>query len=160
MTNEPPPDKTRAHDAQDVAPKQIDDADVAPDAAVIDTTAPDDAIEDTGSDASLLLTDTHREPDIPPDAFDDIDTDDDDAIPSEPHPAWWESLRALPLAPHTALLTMLAALITVPFVLIQPPPRWLALVGALAVAAATEGTLQATRRRAIASGVEIGRAHV
>lgn len=86
---------------------------------------------------------------------DDLDLlDDEDLLPAEPAPALWVSLRALPLMQHTVLLTLLGALIMTSFVLIQPTPRWLALLGALTVAAAMEGVLHATRRRAIATGID------
>lgn len=128
----------------------------APGTPLSDVLLPDPSVPDV---APIGIAGDH-EPAPAADALDDdapVDADaldDDELLPAEPPPALWASFRALPLTQHAALLTLLGALIITPFVLIQPPPRWLALLGALTVAAAMEGTLHATRRRAIAAGVD------
>jgi hypothetical protein len=58
------------------------------------------------------------------------------------------------MTPHLAVLTGMATLVMLAFLLIEPSPRWLLLLGAAAVIFGLDGTLKQTWRMPFAAGAE------
>lgn len=78
------------------------------------------------------------------DPFDTTPAAADDPRPSH----GWAALRPVPVpvSPYMLLLTGLATLVTLAYLLVEPSPRWFLILGATAVAAGLDGTLRATWR--------------
>lgn len=58
------------------------------------------------------------------------------------------------MTPHLAVITAMATLVMLAFLLIEPSPRWLLLLGAAAVIFGLDGTLRQTWREPFASGAD------
>ncbi len=82
-----------------------------------------------------------EEPFTTPIAEDDAE---DEAEPAR----GWAAFRPIPVPvnPYMVLLAGLATLVTLAYLLVEPSPRWVLLLGATAVAAGLDGTLRATWR--------------
>ncbi len=63
-------------------------------------------------------------------------------------PSMWAALRPIPvpLNPYMLLLTAVATLVTLAYLLVEPSPRWFLILGAVAVAGGLDGALRATWR--------------
>jgi hypothetical protein len=88
----------------------------------------------------------------------------DDATPWEPGPGRAEALFArasarlprlvVPVTTESVILTALMTIAFLGFLLIEPTPRWLALLGAVVAVLGTDGTLRAARREPFAQGAD------
>ena len=71
------------------------------------------------------------------------------AAEQDPKPSrGWAAFRPIPVPvnPYMLLLTGLATLVTLAYLLVEPSPRWFLILGATAIAAGLDGTLRATWR--------------
>lgn len=115
----------------------------------------------TGTDAPLLPPAVPEHASIATAAPEAVHPDPE---PGYPHPGELEQIleieppslhRPTPrMTSHLAVLTAIATLVMLAFLLIEPSPRWLLLLGAAAVIFGLDGTLRQTWRDPFASGAE------